>query len=171
MTQAPTPEQAETPTRAPADGRTNGRTWPWLLLTVTVCATLFALLHNPYWSPGGDSEVYTAVARSIVQGNGYQFNGAPYALSPPGWPVVLAGFMQVSPTFAFLKAMQIAMMVGALGLFFQIGTRLAPPPMVALAVCLAALLHPLYQLTFLLHSEPLFMLLSTGAILAALRVG
>ncbi|MEM8873239.1 MAG: hypothetical protein AAGD32_03175 [Planctomycetota bacterium] len=174
-TRSAEPVRREIPTTADAEiepATTPGpRTWPWLLFTIAFCTILFALLHNPYWSPGGDSEVYTAVARNIAQGDGYMFNGAPYALSPPGWPLLLAGLMKISPTFAFLKAAQIVMMVGALAMFFQIGTRLAPPALAAIATCLAALLHPLYQLTFLLHSEPLYMLLGTSAVLVALRVG
>lgn len=149
---------------------TKYRSPAYLALTLGLCGLIFGLLTNGYWSPGGDSEVYACVARSLVKGDGYTFNGQPYALSPPGWPGVLAALMWLSPQFWFLKLAQIVMMLGALAMFFQIGLRFAKPPLVALAVVLAALLHPLYQLTFLLHSEPLFMLLGTGATLLALRV-
>src|SRR5437868_5483312 len=68
-------------------------------ITLLVLFALYLPLQNPYWVPGGDSEVYTAAARSIVLGQGFKFNGYPVGMVPPGWSYVLAGLMKISPTF------------------------------------------------------------------------
>src|SRR5262245_47080308 len=65
----------------------------WVASTA-VAALFFLALQNRYWIPGGDSEVYTSAARSIVLGQGYMFNGQAARIAPPGWPLLLAGVMK-----------------------------------------------------------------------------
>src|SRR5436305_5324914 len=89
----------------------------WAMLVVGIAA-LYLLMYNPFWVPGGDSELYIAVARSLAQGKGYSFNGHFVGISPPGWPLLLAGLMKISPTFGFFKLMTIAFMSFALGLWY-----------------------------------------------------
>ena len=154
--------------RPDPDGRTH---WPWFALAMAGVLLVFLPLHNGYWSPGNDAELYVAAARSLLRGEGYTFNGLPTDLAPPGWPLLLAGLMAISPTFFFLKLANLLMMAGALGVFYFVCRRFASPRASALAVVSAALLHPLYQLTFLLHAEASFMLATAVAILLAVRVG
>src|SRR4051812_42190550 len=54
-------------------------------ITMAVVLALYLLLQNQYWVPAGDSELYTAAARSLARGEGYTFNGQPVAIIPPGW--------------------------------------------------------------------------------------
>src|SRR5437870_9809723 len=68
-------------------------------LTMLIILALYLLLQNPYWVPAGDSELYTAIARSLARGQGYQFNGDPVAMVPPGWALIMAGVMKITPYF------------------------------------------------------------------------
>src|SRR5438105_3736535 len=99
----------------------------WIASTAIV-AVLFLLLQNPYWIPGGDSEVYASAARSIVLGQGYMFNGQAARIAPPGWPLVLAAVMKfISPSFLVLKLVTLSCMVAALAVFYCVLRRFAPP--------------------------------------------
>jgi hypothetical protein len=139
--------------------------------TVLIVAALFLLLENPYWVPGGDSEVYTAVARSLASGDGYRFNGLPARIAPPGWPMLMAAVIKyVSPTFLALKLMTLASMLGALAVYYWILRRLAPPLLAAAAVLLTAVISHVYSLTFWLHSDALFTLLTAAMVLVALQI-
>ena len=64
--------------------------WRSWLLTMSLVATLYLLCANPYWVPGGDSELYIAIARNLATGEGYLFNGQPVGMVPPGWPALMA---------------------------------------------------------------------------------
>ena len=87
---------------------------------------LYLLLENPYWVPGGDSEVYLAIARNLARGQGYLFNGQPARIAPPGWPMLLAGIIKfVSPSFLLLKLVTLASMVGAMAIYYRIVRRFA----------------------------------------------
>src|SRR5688572_18514557 len=100
----------------------------WIFLaTMGVVTVMFLLLQNPYWVPAGDSEVYIAVARSLVTGEGFRFNGQPVAMVPPGWPVALAIVMWFSPSFLVLKLFTMCCMLGALAITYWICRRWVSP--------------------------------------------
>src|SRR5436190_10639214 len=94
----------------------------WIALTITVTA-LYLLLYNPYWVPGGDSELYLAVARNWAIGRGHMFNGQSVSICPPGWPLLLAGAMKISPSFALLKLITLLSMAGAMSIWYLILLR------------------------------------------------
>jgi len=54
-----------------------------IVAVLSIVAAMFLALENPYWVPGGDSEVYIASARNIALGNGYMFNGQAARIAPP----------------------------------------------------------------------------------------
>ena len=142
-----------------------------LLAVVAVLLAIYAGVHNGYWTPGGDSEVYAAVARSLARGEWLTYNGQSVAIVTPGWPFVLAGLMQVSASFAFLKACQAAILIAAFAVAYRILRRYASPRLAAVCTVLAGSLHLVYPLSFWLHSDPLLLLLGNLAVLGALRVG
>ncbi len=136
--------------------------------------TLFGLVHNPWWVPTGDSEVFLVTARNFYNGDGLTFLGDPLRVAPPGWPIVLAFLMWLGGgLIAVLKLAQIVFMIGGLLLMYFVlrGGLDASPRQAVLATLLAAVCSPLYPLTFWLHSDALFMLLAGGATLAAVRFG
>ncbi len=142
-----------------------------LLAVILGLGAVYAGVHNGYWTPGGDSEVYACIARSLVRGEGLIYNGRAVAIVPPGWPIALAGLMAISASFAFLKATQAVLLVAAFAVFYRILRRYASPRLAALCTLIGGALHPVYPLSFWLHSEPLFLLLGNLAVLGALRVG
>src|SRR5262245_51219880 len=110
----------------------------WLGSTA-IAALFFLALQNRYWIPGGDSEVYTSAARSIVLGQGYMFNGQAAKISPPGWPLMLAAVMKfISPTFVVLKLVTLSCMVAALAVFYRVLRRFAPPLLAGAIILLTA---------------------------------
>jgi hypothetical protein len=140
------------------------------VVTSMLLLAMYLPLQNPYWVPGGDSEVYTAIARNLATGRGYTFNGQPVSMVPPGWPLLLAGAMKVSPSFLFLKLLNMSCMFGSLLMGYWICRRFASPALSALVIVLTAVLSHVYALTFWLHSDALFCLTSSAVLLLAMQI-
>jgi hypothetical protein len=47
------------------------------------------------WSGGGDMDAYVLLARNLVSGNGYTYAHLPSAWRTPGYPLVIAGLVEV----------------------------------------------------------------------------
>ena len=144
--------------------------WRWGVGVTLVLLGAYVLLFNPYWVPGGDSDFYVAIARTLALEGKYQYNGLPVAISPPGWPWVMALVLQVSPTFAAMKVVTLLTMLGSLVIGYLIALRFVRPRTAAVAIGLTGLLMPVYSLTYFLHSEGLYCLFSAWALLIAFRV-
>lgn len=154
----------------PADTATPRRQWLGMLWTLLGLLLLFGLLQNPYWIPSGDSEFYIAIARDMVRGLGYQWNGQAVAMSPPGWPLVMAAVMKISPYFLPLKLLTMTCMTAALLCAYWIVVRFVSPEKAAFIILMTATLTYVYQSTFWLISEGLFCLVSTAALLIAFQI-
>ena len=144
--------------------------WNWFAVALVPLTIAYLLMLNPYWVPSGDGDMYTCVARSLARGQGLIFNGARAAIEPPGWPIVLSLAMRISPTFLFLKLVQISCMLAAMGISFLIVRRFVSDRMTAGVILLTGTLSVLYPLTFWMHTEAFFCLLGFGAMLIAFRV-
>src|SRR4051812_2903752 len=121
-----------------AERRADIRVWS---ITCLIVAAIFLLLQNPYWVPGGDSEVYLGSAINLAKGNGYLFNGQPTRIAPPGWPMLLAVVIKyVSPTFIALKLLTLTSMLAALATFYWVLRRFAPPKTCAAILVLTSLI-------------------------------
>lgn len=149
---------------------------PWwrdgrLFLLLGILGALYMGLQNGQWAPVSDADGYISIARNVLQGNGVSFNGYPAARIPPGWPCVLAAAMAVSPSFWFLNLLQMGLFLLAMGLYYRLLVRHAPPT-AAFLICLGAgLLSHWFRLTFMLFSEGLFCVLIAGAMLVAAQIG
>lgn len=139
-------------------------------ITLVILLVLYLPLQNPYWAQGGDSEVYITAARNLATGNGYMFNGLPVSISPPGWSIVMAGLMLISPTFLLLKLAAMSCMIGSLAITYWICRRFVSPIVSVMVVSLTALISHVYSLTFWLHSDALFCFVSSWAILTAMQI-
>ncbi len=142
----------------------------WLAVAILPLAVVYLSMLNGYWVPSGDGEVYTCIARSLARGEGLMFNGSRAAIAPPGWPLVLAGAMKISPEFWFLKLLTTFSMLGALASAFFILRRFVTNRASAGIVLMTGLLSSVYPLTYWMHTEAFFCLLGFGAILIAFRV-
>ena len=156
------------PTRVNADRRADIKAWS---IACLIIAAIFLLVENPYWVPGGDSEVYLGSAINLAKGNGYLFNGQPTRIAPPGWPMLLALVIKyISPTFIALKLMTLASMLGALATFYWVLRRFATPKTCAVIIVLTSIISHVYSLTFWLHSDALFVWITALTVLLALQI-
>ena len=142
-------------------------------LVVLLCA-IISITPDPigvFWDDG----VYLLTAQALASGEGYRYAylpGTPPAIHyPPGFPLLLAALLKVTPAFpanvAVLKLVNPLCL--ALGVFgaVRLGARtmgLGDVP-AALAVGICALIAPVLVLTNVLLSESLFFAMLVGALL------
>jgi len=144
--------------------------WTWAAGVMLALLGLYGILQNGLFVSNSDGEYYISVARNIALGRGYQYNGQPVGLVPPGWPLVLAGAMRVSGSFAFLTWVTAVLMVAAGGLWFRALLRWTTPRRAAIVTLLGFTLFWGYHSAILLQSEALFCALLAWAVLLALQV-
>jgi len=162
------PEQMEPGHADDADSR---REWQIFAVAMAGVLLIFGLLHNKWWVPGGDTDLYLVAARNLIKGKKYTFNGLPLNVAPPGWPLLLAGAMKISTSFGFLKMVNLTLLTLFLGVFYWIIRRLVPGPWITAAIIVGtALISHAYELTFWFHSDALFSLLTASSFLIALQI-
>jgi hypothetical protein len=83
---------------------------------------------------------------------------------------VLAAAMKISPTFGFFKIITIAFMSFALGLWYWLLMRFVPMKRAAQYTLLTAIVSHVYTLSFWMHSDALFCLLATAAMVVACQI-
>src|SRR5204863_199329 len=76
-------ETLDAPAGVSAPARSGWRRIPADIWVATAIIAMFAMLHNPFWSAGGDSEVYLDMARNLAMGKGYLFNHQPVSQVTP----------------------------------------------------------------------------------------
>lgn len=141
-----------------------------LTLLVVALLGIYGLLQNRYWVPSGDSEVYISIARNLARDGKYEFNGQPVAMVPPGWPVVMAAVMKVTPYFLPLKLLAMGCVIGFLVTGYRIARRFVSPERAAVAILVTSVLSVVYPATYWLISEGLFCFVSALALLLAMQV-
>src|SRR5690348_11839994 len=78
-------------------------------------------LQTP-WSGGSDTGAYVLLAQNLLSGKGYAYAGQPTAFRPPGYPILLAGFMELFGKhyvvamrgFQFLEGLALVLLCAAL---------------------------------------------------------
>src|SRR5688500_14461789 len=153
--------------REPGDRYGDRTVFPALIFALLV---MYGLLQNPYWVPAGDSELYAAAARNIASGKGYTFLGQPVAISPPGWSLMLAGMMKLTPYVWPLKLLAMGGTTASLLIGYWIARRFTTPVKAAAVILLTALISHVYQGTYWLISEGAFGLATAGSILLAMQI-
>jgi hypothetical protein len=158
--------------RTPPDETPNGM-WPDRIVFPTLAVALlliYGLLQNPYWVPAGDSELYAAAARNLATGRGYTFLGQPVAISPPGWSLLMAGVMKVTPYVWPLKLLAMTCLIGSLLIGYRVARRFVSPMKAAAIILLTAIISHVYQASYWLISEGSFCLATAGSILLAMQI-
>lgn len=76
----------------------------WLPVAGLVAVLLVSLIWfvHPYYEPVNDGSLYILTARSILEGDGYTYQGVPFIIRPPGFAVFLAGVLAVFGTDFFV---------------------------------------------------------------------
>ena len=152
------------------------RTIAAIAALVVLVGAIASITPDPigvFWDDG----VYLLTAKALAAGEGYRYAylpGAPPAIHyPPGFPLLLAALLRVTPDFpanvAVLKLLNpLCLALGAYGAA-RLGARVlrlgAVPAAVAVAIC--ALIAPVLVLTNVLLSESLFFALLTWTLIAA----
>ena len=127
-----------------------------------------------------DDGIYLLVAKAIATGQGFvypQLPGTPPAIHyPPAFPLLLAAVWKLAPPFPestmwFKLVNPVLLGLGAAAAM-RVTPRLLPWPPLAIAalVTLGFVSVPMLVLTSVLLSEPLFVLMSFVALMAALRL-
>jgi 4-amino-4-deoxy-L-arabinose transferase-like glycosyltransferase len=146
------------------------------IVAVALAIRLIAVLATPDYPVVTDSADYDRHATSIATGHGYPESlatpaGGPTAFRPPLYPYLLAGVYSV----AGAPAVQAARVVGALiggrtvVLIGVLGQMLAGRRAGLVAMAIAAVYPPLWISDMALISEPLFVALELGALIAVIR--
>lgn len=152
------------------------RTIAVIAALVVLVGAIASITPDPigvFWDDG----VYLLTAKALAAGDGYRYTylpGAPPAIHyPPGFPLLLAAVLRITPEFpanvALLKLLNpLCLALGVYGAA-RLGARVlrlgAGPAAVAVVIC--ALIAPVLVLTNVLLSESLFFALLTWALIAA----
>jgi 4-amino-4-deoxy-L-arabinose transferase-like glycosyltransferase len=143
-----------------------------IALVVRVAAVA---IDGPGYEPLNDAQDYDRHARSLADDQGYPppgpiiAPGGPSAFRPPGYPLFLAGVYAVTDDSAQAGRYANALLGAIAVLLIYLVARAIWSRRVGLwAAALAAVYPPLAFLSLELYSEPLFIDLLLGAVLAAL---
>jgi len=112
-----------------------------LLAALLVGAALRLWAIFAYQSPLiSDDKDYDAIARAVVHGDGYSFEGKPTAYRLPGYPLLLAGsYALFGERYGPVKALQLLFDELSCLLLFAIGKRLFSPKVGLVAAWVLAL--------------------------------
>ncbi len=142
-----------------------GRSRRTLRVIAVVLLAIYVLQLATPLRLDGDAVVYLEAARSLVDGEGYSYDGGPVKY-PPGLPVVLAGLDALGIADAWsLVLLQLLCLAGACALMHRLLTRAGLQPAHAgaavAAFCLSFLVPKHVTMPL---SEFLFLLLSLGCL-------
>jgi len=146
------------------------RGWTLDLLLLLSLGLYYGLLQNKFWIPSNDGEFYVSIARNLALGKGYQWNGAPVVLVPPGWPLLLAAAMKLSASFRFLNLLSMGFLLGSSLVYYRILRRLSGAWQAFASVLIAGILFESYRLSFIQFSDAFFCLLLALAIWTGFRL-
>lgn len=117
-----------------------------------------------------DSAEYTALAESLLRGNGFAQNGQLETLRTPGYPVFVAVIQKISGSYFAVTFIQIFIAILSALIIRRIGMRFASRA-VGEAAAVLFLLNPVtLTLSLLIYSDMLFLLLFASGFYAALSL-
>ena len=132
---------------------------------------LYGLLFNGQWVPGsGDEAYYLSIARMVALTGEFTSNGLPVVSVPYGWPYLIAGAMKVSTSFVFLNLVPLALVLGALVLWYAILRRVTEARPAFATVIVSAILFHWQRGAVHFYSEPLYFVLVAAALLLSLQI-
>lgn len=140
----------------------------WLVVTTALAvAALYALLWTPNWYVLSDSGLYLCLARSIANGNGFRYMGqAEHLLAQPATPGLLALVMKCGGGIGAMQAVLIVLMLAGHWLCYLTLSRWISRRMALVATVAAAGSYWVFLNAVTIMTEPLFLVLFWGAMLA-----
>ena len=145
------------------------KVWPWGWIVAALITCLYAATWHPWWTIGGDAELYLSIARNLARGDGYRYNGQPIGLVTPLWPVMLAGALKLTTSIGLLKLITL----GSIGLFlwaaYRVLLRMVTRPVAAVVVLAVAIVHPLVELADTFFTDPPFCAAAWLCLLACIK--
>jgi len=112
-----------------------------VVVVFVLIAMLYVASAPRVWFMKSDSAVYIRLARSLVRGEGYTFNGSPYGKYPPVFPLMLVPvYAALGESLWAMQALVALTGVGAIAMAFALararsGTRPALAVVVLTALC------------------------------------
>jgi len=67
-----------------------------LVISGALLLASLALTVHPWYEARPDASLYLSTARSLAAGEGYTYLGEPYTLRPPGFPLLVAGVIELA---------------------------------------------------------------------------
>ncbi len=141
-----------------------------LIVAIAALSTAWILLRTWYGARlTSDAAAYLSGAENLASGNGLvDFEGDELTWFPPGYPIVLAGFeiagIGAAEASRWLNAVLFGLTVGIAGLWLKTVCRSSA---VVLAGVAAIACSPTLHVNAVSpHSEPLYLLLTTGSLIA-----
>jgi len=145
-----------------------------VLLIIFAAALLYAAGLSPYLQGGGDDIYYLTVAKSLLEGKGFAsghlVGNPPDTYHTPFFPVLLAGLYRFFPNdYVLLKLASLVPMLIAIYLVFRLALEYVSPRQATIISLLFALNPLVFRSTHDILNEPLFIVLSTAALLCLKR--
>lgn len=143
------------------------------ILVVALLVRAGAIVAMPDLKPVSDPAEYARHGYSLADGHGYPdsvVTGGPTAIRPPGFPVLVgAVFALTDDSVGAVRLVQALLGVLIVALIALIALELWGRRVGLLAAALAAVFPPLVVAGMPLFSEPLFVVLELGSVLAVLH--
>jgi Dolichyl-phosphate-mannose-protein mannosyltransferase len=140
----------------------------WAFTIIGLVAAVYLLTTAKIESFGSDTTRYFELAKSLRHDHRYWFNAEPHIMYPPGFPILLAGFMSlVGESFRPLVRLTILFDVaGIVGLYYFVKMRRGPSSALAVATLVATSYVCFVFSTVGLHSDGPYFTVSIFALLA-----
>lgn len=141
-----------------------------LEITWAAFGLVYLLSVNSIWIPVPDSALYLGLAKSLANGQGYQFNGQPNNWVPPGLPIILAGLYSLFGESYFSANLFMALTALAGGLMIYLSLSLLDDKRMAFAVLVATLVcNHYYRYSHMVLTDVPFVPIFYGILYCGLR--
>ncbi len=148
----------------------NGPSRKQLWMLVICVLIIYSVGVTDRWWPTGDSALYLGLARSIHQGQGYQFNGEFSVSVTPGLPLILAGVQAMFPDqFLVMNLLMTLCGLASLFVIYKVFSLLDSPIIAFWVVAATATSYSFYLYSHRILTDAPFTLLFWTMLYTAMR--
>lgn len=132
----------------------------WRRIAVVGILALYLFSVSAQWFIESDSALYLMLAKNLAGGEGYTLWNAPHAHVPPGYPLFLAGLMQLGlGDYFWLNLSNVLMIFAILGLSYRYVAEQTSSQFGLLVCAVVAFSHEMHTASLILLSDLPFMLM------------